>query len=402
MKSRMTHNILHLIGSFHEGGSERQAIQLARLTRETGDFEVNLACLDSSGVLRVEADKGDFGEIREFPLTSFYNHNALKQAQRFARFLREREICLVHTHDFYTNIFGILAAVLARVPVRIASRRETAGWRTEGQKFIERRVYGLSHSVIANAEAVRNQLISEGVSGERIVTIYNGLDLGRVRQTAEFKPACALRELGLPEGDYMLVTIVANLRHRVKNHAMFLRAARRISQKVPSARFVVAGEGDLMGNVRSMAADLGLNDKVFFIGRCKSIGELLNVSNVCVLSSTAEGFSNSILEYMAAARPVVATDVGGAREAVVDGQTGYLVRSDDDDAMAQRITELLNQPDLAREMGKRGRQIVEQKFSCQQQLERTHQLYDRLLSQRHSFYWPKQKNRSSVSVRAEP
>lgn len=398
----MTHKIVHLIGSFHEGGSERQAIQVARLTRETGDFEVNLACLDSSGVLRVEADKSNFGEIPEFPLTSFYNRNALRQTRRFARFLREREISLVHTHDFYTNVFGITAGALARVPVRIASRRETMGWRTKAQKFIERRVYGLSHSVIANADAVRNQLIREGMSGEKIVTIYNGLDLERVRQAAVFNRATALKELGLPEGDHQLVTIVANLRHRVKNHAMFLRAARTISHKAGSARFVIAGDGDLMGTFRSMAADLGLSEKVFFIGRCKSIGELLSVSSVCVLSSTAEGFSNSILEYMAAARPVVATDVGGAREAIVDGQTGFLVRSDDDDAMAQRITDLLSQPALAREMGKRGRHVVEQKFSCKQQLERTHQLYDRLLSQRQSSRRQIQKNRSRVSIGAEP
>jgi L-malate glycosyltransferase len=398
----MRHKILHLIGSFHEGGSERQAIQLARLSRETGHFEVKLACLDANGVLRVEADEINFGEIPEFPLTSFYDRNALRQARRFARFLREREISLVHTHDFYTNVFGIPAAAFARVPVRIASRRETTGWRTGAQKFIERRVYGLSDSVIANADVVRTQLISEGVSGERIVTIYNGLDLERVRLPAEFNPDAALRELGLPEADHQLVTIIANLRHQVKNHAMFLRAARTISQKVPSARFVIAGEGDLMRGLRSMAADLGLSEKVFFIGRCKSIGELLSVSNVCVLSSTAEGFSNSILEYMAAARPVVSTDVGGAREAVVDGQTGYLVRSDDDDAMAHRVTYLLSQPALAREMGKRGRQIVEQKFSCKRQLERTQQLYDRLLSQSPSSHRQAQKNRSRVSIGAEP
>jgi len=396
----MTHNILHLIGSFHEGGSERQAIQLARLSRETGDFEVNLACLDASGVLRVEAGN-NFGEIRDFPLTSFCDRNVLAQARRFARFLRERQISVVHTHDFYTNVFGIATAAFARVPVRIASRRETMGWRTAAQKVVERRVYGLSHSVIANADAVRNQLISEGVSGDKIVTIYNGLDLRRVRPAPDSSRTDVLKGFGLPDGDHQLVTIVANLRHRVKNHAMFLRAARIISQNVPGARFVIAGDGDLIDDLREMAAELDLSDKAFFIGRCKSIGELLAVSSVCVLSSTAEGFSNSILEYMAAARPVVATDVGGASEAVVDGRTGYLVRSDDDDAMAVRIIDLLNHPALAREMGERGRQIVEQKFSCETQVTRTHQLYDRLLSQNYSNSLQKQKNRSSVSIGAE-
>jgi len=275
------------------------------------------------------------------------------------------------------------------------------GWRTAAQKVVERRVYGLSHSVIANADAVRDQLISEGVSADKIVTIYNGLDLRRVRQAPDSRRTDVLKGFGLPDGDHQLVTIVANLRHRVKNHAMFLRAARIISQNVPGARFVIAGDGDLIDDLREMAAELDLSDKAFFIGRCKSIGELLAVSSVCVLSSTAEGFSNSILEYMAAARPVVATDVGGASEAVVDGRTGYLVRSDDDDAMAVRIIDLLNHPALAREMGERGRQIVEQKFSCETQVTRTHQLYDRLLSQNYSNSLQKQKNRSSVSIGAE-
>jgi glycosyltransferase involved in cell wall biosynthesis len=104
------------------------------------------------------------------------------------------------------------------------------------------------------------------------------------------------------------------------------------------------------------------------------------LSDVCVLASTAEGFSNAILEYMAAGRPVVATDVGGAREAVVDGETGYLVPSDDHSAMADRIVALLRDPDEARTMGERGRHITREKFSCEAQLEKTQELYDRMLT----------------------
>jgi len=99
-----------------------------------------------------------------------------------------------------------------------------------------------------------------------------------------------------------------------------------------------------------------------------------------VLSSKAEGFSNSILEYMGAARPVVATDVGGAREAIVDGETGYLVSSGDDETMASRISHLLCEQQKAMEMGERGRLTVQRKFSSQVQLERTEELYKRLLA----------------------
>ncbi len=376
----MKRNVLQLIGSFHEGGSERQAVQLARLLKENGRYGVHIACLDASGVLRDEVERLGFGEIPEFPLTSFYDRNAIKQLRRFARFLREREIVVVHTHDFYTNVFGMPGAALARVPGRIASRRETKGWRTAVQRLVERRAYGFAHTVVANAEAVRDQLLAEGVRREKTVTIYNSLDIGRVSSSSAMRRDDALAALHLRGGNNgQLVTIVANLRHKVKNHSMFLRAAHRVSQAMPQTRFVIAGEGELMTSLRAMAEGLGLGDKVSFIGRCDRIGELLALSDVCVLSSTAEGFSNSILEYMAAARPVVATDVGGAREAIIHGQTGYLVPSDDDVAMAERIVSLLRDPTSARAMGRRGRRIIEEKFSCEAQLERIEGLYDRLL-----------------------
>jgi glycosyltransferase involved in cell wall biosynthesis len=142
---------------------------------------------------------------------------------------------------------------------------------------------------------------------------------------------------------------------------------------------LLAGEGELTESLRELAGELNLSDSTFFLGRCERIAELLSVSEVCVLSSKAEGFSNSILEYMAGARPVVATDVGGAREAVVEEQTGYLVASGDDVKMAERIISLLKAPERARAMGERGKQVVEEKFSCAAQLRNTEQLYDRLL-----------------------
>jgi glycosyltransferase involved in cell wall biosynthesis len=112
------------------------------------------------------------------------------------------------------------------------------------------------------------------------------------------------------------------------------------------------------------------------------VAELLAVSDVCVLSSKAEGFSNSILEYMAASRAVVATDVGGAREAIIEGETGYLVPAGDDETFAARIISLLSNDKQRQLMGARGRQLVERKFSCAAQLERVETLYEKLLTRK--------------------
>src|SRR5205085_1853102 len=215
----------------------------------------------------------------------------------------------------------------------------------------------------------------------RIAVVYNGLDLARVTPRAGLTRADALAACGLPTDEgRRFVTIVANMRHEVKDHPMFLRAARRVRESVPRAAFVLAGEGELVPELRRMADELGLDGAAFFPGRCDRVAELLFASDVCVLSSKAEGFSNSILEYMGAARPVVATDVGGAREALgADGEAGHLVASGDDEALAAHVIELLRDPEGARAMGERGRRRVEQRFSAQVQLERTSELYDRLL-----------------------
>src|SRR5262249_39955362 len=120
-------NVLQFIGSFHQGGSERQAVQLTRLLHEEGSFNVSVATLENVGVLKSEVEKLGLTEINEFRLASFYDANFVKQLMRCAGFLRENKIEIVHTHDFYTNIFGMFAAQLARVPLAIASKRETGG-----------------------------------------------------------------------------------------------------------------------------------------------------------------------------------------------------------------------------------------------------------------------------------
>jgi glycosyltransferase involved in cell wall biosynthesis len=248
---------------------------------------------------------------------------------------------------------------------------------------VERGAYSLAHSVVVNADAVGRHLMANCVPTEKIVTIYNGLTNSRVTPQRGIDRQEMLSMLGLPtQPGRRFVTIVGNLQHEVKDHRTFLRAAARVHDTCQQAAFVLAGEGRLTDSLREFAVQLGLERDVFFIGRCEKIAELLSISEVCVLSSKAEGFSNAILEYMAAARPVVVTDVGGAREAVIEGETGYIVSPSDPEAMALRIVELLRDHKRAEAMGKRGRLVVEERFSCGAQRDRTLALYDRLLDRK--------------------
>lgn len=380
----MRYNALQLIGSFHQGGSERQAVQLTRLLLESGRCNVFVATLDRDGVLLEEIKRFGLNEIPEFRLNSFYDLNTARQVRSFAQYLKKHEIDVVHTHDFYTNVFGMAAAALARVPVRIASRRESA-LRSPTQRFVERGAYRAAHAVVANCEEVRQQLIKEGVPAQKVRTIYNGLDPARV-QAAQTERKEILAALNLPQSA-PIVTIMANMRAHVlhpepacfKDHPTFLRAAQRVHQSIPEAAFVIAGEGELKEATQELARSLGIGNQTFFIGRCQDVGAVLSISDVCVLSSRAEGFSNAILEYMAAGRPVVATDVGGAREAIVHSETGYLVPAGDHERLAEHVISLLLNPDQAQRMGEYGRRVVNEKFSSLKQLQNVERLYTELL-----------------------
>jgi L-malate glycosyltransferase len=370
--------VVHVLGNLRRGGSEGQAIQLVRLLHQQGAFRVTLACLSRDGPLRQELD-GAGAEILEYPLTSLRDLNAVRQLRRFVTDLRERDVGIVQTHDLYSNLFGIPAARLGGVPVCIAARRNIGGVGMPGRRRLERVLYQLADRVVANSEAVRRDLVAHGVPESKIVTIRNAVD--RERVSPRLTRGEALTLFGLPSHRRFIV-MVANLSYDVKDHPTFLRAAVRIKRAEPASAFVVAGGGTLLPRMVQVSRSLGIADDVFFIGPCDAVGDLLAVSEVGVLTSTAEGLPNAVLEYMAAGRPVVATDVGGVREAVVDGETGYLVKAGDDAAVARRVVALLEDPGAARRMGERARQHTDEQFSCALLVRRTIDLYEAALDGR--------------------
>lgn len=377
----MKRNVLQFIGSFHQGGSERQAVQLTKLLHADKTFNVFAATLNKEGILLKELEEIGFTHIPEFKLTSFFNLHFLKQIKSCAKFIKENNIEIVHTHDFYTNIFGILSAKYAKVPVKIASKRETGGMRSVNQNRFEKFVFGIADAVTVNAKAVRDYLVERDISIEKIKITYNGLDLERLKpKETDRENIC--EELGLPKDENIkFITIVANLRHEVKNQEMLIRAAKRLNDNFPDAHFIFAGEGERKNKLEEFTKELNIQKHTHFIGRCGIIPELLSISYVCCLTSTAEGFSNSILEYMFAGKPVVATNVGGASEAIDHGETGFLVESNDDESLAKYLSVLLKDSQKTNEMGMRAKAIIEEKFSTKTQLQNIIKLYQTLSEQ---------------------
>jgi glycosyltransferase involved in cell wall biosynthesis len=206
----------------------------------------------------------------------------------------------------------------------------------------------------------------------RVQTIYNGLNL--TEWNSAFKPTTTSYKL--------LVTTVGNIR-RVKGHDIFIKAAASMVPHFPNVSFSIAGdvlEPDYFAELQALVRNLNLSDHLHFDGSVTDLHHYLSAADIFVLPSRSEGFSNAILEAMAASLPVVATDVGGNSEAVKDGITGFLVPSNDPAALASAITRLLSDPSQAKAMGAAGKVLVTENFTIEAMMTRITTAYKNLLA----------------------
>jgi glycosyltransferase involved in cell wall biosynthesis len=254
--------------------------------------------------------------------------------------------------------WGRLAAWRAGVPV-IASALHSTGL-PDHVEWPNRLLAPLTDAFIAVAESHGRFLAErEGCPTGKIRVIPNGVDVDRFRPQAGGRQARTQWGWTSENG---IVGIVAALRPE-KNHELFLDAAFRVVHRLPTARFLVVGDGPRRPQLEARAAELGLQDHVRFLGTRHDVPNLLSAIDVFVLSSRMEASPVSILEAQACARPVVAPAVGSIPEAVIDGQTGCLVPPDDSPALADRLVDLLCNEEKANGMGRAGRQRVVENYS---------------------------------------
>lgn len=345
--------VLHVIDNLCPGGTERQCVELVRSM--VGRGVETAVFYFRPGALVAELE-GLGVTVRPAPPVRFRSPGAPIQLIRLARTIAEWAPDVIQTYGFYSNVPGILAAFLARVPVRVAGRRELARYFGRAQRSTDRWAWRLAQRIVVNSEAVRQQLIhQEGIAPNKVVVIRNGLDIGQWPAPHPY-----------PDGpDGAVVGMVAHFRPQ-KDHFTFLRAAREILQAMPSVRFCLVGSGDLEGLIRESAARSGIASQVDFLVGLE--GEAVRAAvakfRISVLSSKDnEGLPNAVLEAMAAGLPVVATTVGGTPEIIEDGETGFLVPAGDPALLAARVLGLLKEPSLARAMGERARRKVEREFT---------------------------------------
>jgi glycosyltransferase involved in cell wall biosynthesis len=349
-----------ILSSFEPGGTERQMTELIRrLDRDR--FRVHAVCFRRTGAWLPRVEAAAY-EVADFPLRSFKSAASIPPLLRFVAWLRRRKIAVVHACDLYANIFALPGAALARVPVRIGSRRELAPPdKTRAHLTAQRLAYRFAHRVVANSTAAAARIASEGVPDARISVIPNGIDL------SAFTPAPA-------RDRRRIVATVANLRQE-KGHDVLLRAAAIVLQQVPDARFRIIGDGPMRGALLDLAAALGVAPAVEFLGHREDVASLLAASDLYAFPSRTEAFPNGLIEGMAAALPVIASGVGGMLELVEHQRNGLLVPPDDEAALARAILDLMGDETTAAMLAQTARQTIESRYSFERMVAAFEQLY---------------------------
>jgi glycosyltransferase involved in cell wall biosynthesis len=361
--------VLFLITSMPVGGAETLLVNLLRrLDRQR--FRPVLACLKAPGPLGEEL----MGELPVYHDLIRNKFDAGVISRLYWLFRRERIDALVTVGAGDKMFWGRLAARRARLPVVMCALHST-GWPDAiGRLNRSRLLARWTDAFIGVAEAHGKHLVEvEGFDPGKVRVIPNGVDVERFRPVADRQALRVL--LGLPV-NAPLVGIVAALRPE-KNHALFLRAAARVRSRHPEAQFLIVGEGPERPALEQLATELKIAPAVHFLGSRADIPELLATLDVFALTSKIEANPVSILEAMATEVPVVAPDVGSIAESVIDGQTGFLTPPNDEAQAAERISQLLASPELARRMGQAGRRRVTERAS----LERMVTGYEQLLSE---------------------
>jgi glycosyltransferase involved in cell wall biosynthesis len=373
----MPSTVVHVVTSFGVGGTERQLLELLRGLDENR-WRSRLICFRKSGALLPEVQKLGHNP-RPLPLggTLLSPHTAVVVA-RLARWIAEERAELVHCHDLYSVLLGVPAARLAGVPV-IASRRDLGHHVTAVQRPMLRLALRQATRVLANAATVASQAEREdGVPAARIAIVPNGLDLPRfqARARALDAPAPPLGTAGPPT-----VLTVARMTYPAKGHDDLLAALPHVLRELP-ARFVLVGDGPREAELRSLAERLGIGRAVTFLGRRADVPALLARADLVCHPARMEGLPNAVMEAMAAARPLVATAVGGTPELVQDGVHGLLVPPEDPGALAAGLVSLLRDRDRAARLARAARARIEASFTLEQLVARIDRLYGEMIGRR--------------------
>ena len=376
--------ILHIKGSGGFGGDCVLIVELGRAAQERG-FDVDVLAADprfQELVLKEGLGLVDLDVIRR-PIRPLWD---LRGLERLTAFLSKTPYSIVHTHTSKPGIVGTLAARRAGIPAVIHTvhlfpfHEETGRFATAAYVAVQRLASRWCDRVVTVSDFQREWALSRGIGRpEQLVSIPNGVPEKRALPARSRELVRA--ELGI--GDAFMVVSTGRLAEQ-KGLEYLIRAATRFRSEMPAVKIVLAGDGPLETKLSKLVFGLGLEKTVLLLGFRTDVGDLLAACDLVVLPSLWEGLSISLLEAMAAGRPVVTTTLGSNREVTNGGETAVLVPPKDPASLADAIRALASDPGRLEELGRRGQEVQRERYTIRRMIDAYSAEYDRLLGQRAS------------------
>jgi len=364
------YHVARVITWLPPGGIERRLVALLpRLNQPP--FRVSLICLRERGPLADSLEQAGV-KVSVLPLSSRLDPRGLRA---LARRMHDERVDLVHSHMYRSNIPATIAARMAGVRVVLCQVHNINTWETRRQRWMDRLLLRWRTAMVAVSEEVKRDIVANlTCPPKRVRVIYNGIDL---QEYGSMRPDPQLRaQLGVPE-NRRLIVVLGRLVPQ-KGHGRLLRALELIRNELPPTHVLLVGEGKMRDALERETRERRVSDMVTFAGHRQDVPQILALADLSVLTSDREGFSNAIVESLAAGVPVVATNVGGNSEAIVDGENGLLVEPDDIPGLARALKTLLDDGSLRVHMSEAARRSA-QRFSLDRMLDETRRLYLELL-----------------------
>jgi glycosyltransferase involved in cell wall biosynthesis len=350
------------------GGAERQLIEMCkRFDRDR--FELFLFCTVAGGHLQREFE--ELGVVVHIGGGRF--RPVVAQVCRLARFITKQRIDVVHSWLWYSNVISYMATRLSRQAVWILAVHGIHINFGKRHAFVEKLTNAAADHITTISNYNHRILLEEQrIDRDKVTVIYNGISTA-----SDLGDSGTAGDMQIP-GAGKLVGCIANFGNE-KGHNFLIEAMALVAEQVPDLKMLLVGDGPLRPQIEAEIADQGLWDRIVLLGRRDDVPRLLTELDFTVLPSLLEGMPVSIIEAMAAGLPVVASNVGGIPEVVVDGETGLLVEPGQPELLAAAIVRLANDAELRAEMGAKAYRRVEQVFGIDQSVKAYERLYLREL-----------------------
>ena len=376
-------NILYIIEGITFGGGERVFMQLAEGMKAKG-YGITVGCVPRGVFAKRLRELGI--EVEGFNMDSKYNIRVIFQ---MAKFMKQKNIHIVHTQGGRAPFFGRIAARLAKVPIVIStvamllsreSHSDVNRLKRTVYLLIDKLTSGYVDRFLVLSEPHREALNTDyNIERSKVIKIYNGIEFHKY-DAISGDGLRVRKELGIALSS-SIVGVIGRLAWE-KGLPFFLQAASKVTATFPEIKFLIVGDGPLKAELEKLSNELNIRQNCIFTGFRQDIPDILSAVDMLVMSSLYEGMPMVILEAMAASKPVIATKVGGIPEMVRDGETGILVPPEDADALAGSMLTLLKNKNRARQMGLAGRRCVEDHFDVEVMVQNTEAVYQELMREK--------------------